>query len=250
MQNFLEFTWYCDICYLSYILPHVVASWFPRGSDSEDLPAMQETQVQSLGQEDHLEKGMTTHSVFSPGELHGQRSLVGYSPWGRKSCTQLTNTFTFTVLQSERYQSILETMKSSIWDSWLRVNCLWLLLLSNIYSTCSEVKEFTDVGSISTSVQFSRSVISNSLRPHGLQHTRLPCPSPAPGTYLNSCPSSQWCHPTISSSVVSFSSHLQSFPAPWSFPMSKFVISGGQSIEVSASASVFPMNIQDWFPSG
>ena len=62
MQNFLEFTWYCDICYLWYILPHVVASWFPRGSDSEDLPAMQETQVQSLGQEDHLEKGMTTHS--------------------------------------------------------------------------------------------------------------------------------------------------------------------------------------------
>ena len=82
---------------------------------------------------------------------------------------------------------------------------------------------------------------------HGLQHIRLPCPSPTPGTCSNSYPSSQWCHPTISSSVVPFSSCLQPFPASGSFPVSQFFPSGGQSIGVSASASVLPMNIQDWF---
>ena len=98
-----------------------------------------------------------------------------------------------------------------------------------------------------SSVQFSCSVMSNSLRLHGLQHSRPPCPSPTPGVYSNSCPLSQWCHPTISSSVVPFSSCLQSFPASGSFPMSQFFTSGGQSIGVSASTSVLPMNIQDWF---
>ena len=83
-----------------------------------------------------------------------------------------------------------------------------------------------------SSVQFSRSVASDSLRPHGLQHTRLPCPSPTPGVYSNSCPLSQWCHPTISSSVVPFSSCLQSFPAPGSFQMCQFFASGDQSIRV------------------
>ena len=101
-----------------------------------------------------------------------------------------------------------------------------------------------------SSVQFNRSVISDSLKPHGLQHARLPCPSPTPGACLNSCPSNQWCHPTISSSVVPFSSHLQSFPASGSFPVSQFFMSGGQSIGASASASVLPMNIQGWFPLG
>ena len=86
------------------------------------------------------------------------------------------------------------------------------------------------------------------LQPHGLQHARTPCPSPIPGVYPNSCPLSQWCHPTISSSVVPFSFHLHSFPASGFFQMSQFLTSGGQSIGVSASASVFPMNIQDWFP--
>ena len=102
----------------------------------------------------------------------------------------------------------------------------------------------------SYSVQFSRSVVSNSLQPHGLQHTRPPCPSPTPETYSNSCPSHQWCHPTISSSVVPFSSCPQSFPASGSFPMSQFFASGGQRIRVSALASVLPVNIQDWFPLG
>ena len=101
-----------------------------------------------------------------------------------------------------------------------------------------------------SSVQFSCSVMSDSLRPHGLQHARPPCPSPTPGVYLNPCPLSQWCHPTISSSVNPFSSHLQSFPAWGSFQMSQLFASGGQSIEVSASASVLPMNTQDWSPLG
>ena len=92
--------------------------------------------------------------------------------------------------------------------------------------------------------------MSDSLRPHWLQHARSPCPSPTSGVYSNSCPLSQWWHPTISSSVIPFSSHLQSFPASGSFQMSQFFTSGGQSIGVSASASVFPMNTQNWFHLG
>ena len=99
-------------------------------------------------------------------------------------------------------------------------------------------------------MQFSHSVVSDSLWPHGLQHARPPCPSPTPGAYPNSHPLSRWCHPTISSSVVPFSSCLQSFPASWSFPMSQLFASGGQSIGVSASTSVLPMNTQDWSPLG
>ena len=99
-------------------------------------------------------------------------------------------------------------------------------------------------------IHFGRSVMSNSLWPHGLQHTRLLCPSPTPGAGSNSCSWSWWCHPTISSSVIPFSSSLQFFPASGSFAMSQFFTSGGQSTGVSASASVLPMNIQDWFPLG
>ena len=99
-------------------------------------------------------------------------------------------------------------------------------------------------------VQFSHSVVSDSLRPHELQQTRIPCPSPTPGACSNSCPLSQWCHPTISSSVVPFSSCLQFFPASRSFQMNQFFTSGSQSIGVSISTSVLPMNIQDWFPLG
>ena len=97
---------------------------------------------------------------------------------------------------------------------------------------------------------FSHSVESDCLWPHGLQHARPPCPSPIPGAYSNSCPLSQWCHPTISSFVVPFSSCLQSFPASGSFEMSQFFPSGGQSIGVSASALILPVNIQNWFPVG
>ena len=100
-----------------------------------------------------------------------------------------------------------------------------------------------------SSIQFSHSVLSDSLRPHGRQHTRPPCPSPTPRVYSNSCLLSRWCHPTVSSSVVPFSG-LQSFPASGSFQMSQLFTSGGPSIKVSASTSVLPMNIQDWFPWG
>ena len=101
-----------------------------------------------------------------------------------------------------------------------------------------------------TSVQFSRSVVSDSLRPHESQHARPPRPSPTPRVYSNSCPSSRWCHPAISSSAVPFSSCPQSLPASGSFPMSQLLAWGGHSTGVSASASVLPMNTQDWSPLG
>ena len=103
---------------------------------------------------------------------------------------------------------------------------------------------------IITSVQFSCSVVSDSLQLHGPQHARPPCPSPTHGVYPNSCPLSHWCHPTISSSVVPFSSPPQSLPASGSFQMSQLFTSGGPSIGVSASASVLPVNTQDWSPLG
>ena len=103
-------------------------------------------------------------------------------------------------------------------------------------------------GSLGSPLQFSCSIVSDSLWAHGPQHARPPCPSPTPGVHPNSCPLCQWCHPTISSSVVPFSSCSQSFPASGSFPMSQLFTSGGQSIGVSASTSVLPMNTQDWSP--
>ena len=117
--------------------------------------------------------------------------------------------------------------------------------LPRFYLAEEEVSPFPAI----SSVQFSHSVMST-LQPHWLQHTRLPCSSPTPGAYSNSCLSHQWCHPTILSSVVPFSSHLQSFWTSGSFPLSQFFASGGQSIGVSASTSVLPMNILDWFPLG
>ena len=122
----------------------------------------------------------------------------------------------------------------------------WMLSFKPAFSLSS----FTLIKRLFQSVsQFSHSVMSDSLRPHGLQHARLPCTSPTPRVYSKSCPSSQWCHPTMpSSSVVSFSSCFQSFPASGSFQMSQFFALGGQSIGVSTSASVLPMNIQSWFP--
>ena len=100
------------------------------------------------------------------------------------------------------------------------------------------------------SVQFSCSVVSASLWPHEPQHAKPPCPSPTPGVHSNPCPLRWWCHPTISSSIVPFSSCPQSFPASGSFQMSQLFVSGGQSIGVSASTSVLPMNTQDWSPLG
>ena len=116
-------------------------------------------------------------------------------------------------------------------------------ILQTIHSLCSVLTPCS-------SVHFIRSEVSDSLRTHGLQRTRLLCPLPTPRAYSNSCPSSQWCHQIISSSVIPFSSCLRSFPASGSFPMSHFFVSGGQSIGVSALASVLPMNIQNWIPIG
>ena len=118
--------------------------------------------------------------------------------------------------------------------TWNNINIMapWIILFSLSFS------------------QFSHSVVSNSLQSHELQHTMLPCSSPTPRACSNSCPSSRWHHPTISSSVVPFSSCLQSFPTSGSFQMSQLFTLAGQSIGVSASASVLPMNIQDWFPLG
>ena len=106
----------------------------------------------------------------------------------------------------------------------------------------------TPASVIFSSVQFSRLVVSDSFRPHELQHARPPCLSPTPGVYSNSCPLSQWCHPAISSSVVTFSSYPQSLPASESFPMSQLFTWGGQSTGISALARVLPMNTQDWSP--
>ena len=127
-----------------------------------------------------------------------------------------------------------------------------LMLLSFIFfslhtNSGHKIKCYKTYKSHPEILQFSHSVLSDSLWPHGLQHTRPPCPSPTPRIYSNSCPLSRWCHPTISSSVVPFSSCLQSFPASGSFQMSQLFTSGGQRIGVSAS-SVLPMNTQDWFP--
>ena len=128
----------------------------------------------------------------------------------------------------------------------IKPNTQYFMIFSNIVEHYFHLKKLTSE-SVS---QFSHSVMSDSLRPHELQHARLPCPSQTPRACSNSCPSSQWWHPTLSSSVLSFFSCLQYFPASGSFQMSQFFASGGQSIGVSASASVLPMNIQDWFPWG
>ena len=111
-------------------------------------------------------------------------------------------------------------------------------------------KRHQSVSSVALKKTKQQIVVSDSLWLHGLQHPRLPCPSLSPRAFSNSCPLIWWCHPTISSSVVPFSSYLQSFLAPGSFPMSQFFTAGGQSIGISASASILPMNIQDWFSLG
>ena len=118
---------------------------------------------------------------------------------------------------------------------------------SHIYSSRIWMNKEPEMTAFDISFQFSRSVVSDSLRPHGLQHASLPCPSSIPGACSNLCPSSRWWHPTISSSVLPFSSCLQSFPASRSFPITQLFSKGSQGIGAAASASVFPMNIQDWF---
>ena len=127
------------------------------------------------------------------------------------------------------------------WREWKHWTCYHAKFIPGNYITNNIDLQFS---------QFSCSVVSGFLRPHGPQHARPPCPSPTPGVHANSCPLSWWCHPTISSSVIPFSSCCQSFPALRSFQISQLFTSGGQSSGVSASTSVLPMNTQDWSPLG
>ena len=159
-----------------------------------------------------MEKEMTTHSSFLARRIPRMQEPVWLQP-----------------MELQRVRHDLET------------KCLSYLSLIIIYYLCSV--QFSPV-------QFSRSVVSDSLQPHELQHTRPPCPSPTPGVYSNSCPLSWWCHRAISSSVVLFSSCPQFLPASGSFPMSQHFAWGGQSIGVSASTSVLPKYTQDWSSLG
>ena len=130
----------------------------------------------------------------------------------------------------------------SSWTSWVSIKIL-------CFTVC-ELENWEVLSKGAQSVQFNHSVMSNSLRHHKPQHARPPCSSPTPGVHLNPCPLSRWCYPTVSSSVVPFSSCSQSFSASGSFQMSQLFASCGQSIGVSALASVLPMNTQDWSPLG
>ena len=164
--------------------------------------------------------------VFLPGESQGQGAWSAAVHGVTQSRTRLK------WLSIWRYNKIFYFKKHKLLQNW-----------KLIYTIIDKYHS-------SHSVQFSPSVVSDSLRLHGPQYTNPPCPSPTPRVYSNLCPLSLWCHPTISSSVIPFSSRLQSFPASGSFQMSQFFELGGQSIGVSPSASVLPMNIQDYFPYG
>ena len=150
-----------------------------------------------------------------------------------KASTLWSSAF-FIVQLSHPYMTTGKTIALTRWTFVGKVMSLLFNMLSRLVIT------FLPRSKVS---EWSRSVVSDSLQPHGPQHTRPPCPSPTPKVYSNSCPLSRWCHPTISSSVIPFSSCPQSFPASGSFPVSQFFTSGGQSIGVSASPSVLPMNI-------
>ena len=159
-----------------------------------------------------------------------------------------------TLQQESKFKSL---KKAFVTDpaSDLRTPVDWIIWPGRAYDVRGNSNEkrccIRFIASVYKWVQFSRSVVSDSLQRHGLQHARPTCPSPTPEAHSDSCWSSWWCYPNISSSVVPFSSQLQSFPASGSsFAMSQFFASGGQSIRVSASATVLPMNIQDWFPLG
>ena len=153
-----------------------------------------------------------------------------------------------------RFVGILFNMLSRFVIAFLPKNkCLsvsWLELPSIVILEPKKIKSVKVNQGLFSSIQFSLWLVSNSLRPHGRQHARPPCPSPTAGVYSDSYPLSRWCHYTISSSAVPFSSCLQSFPSSGTFQMSQLFASSGQSIGVSASASFLPMNVQDWFPLG
>ena len=189
---------------------------FPCGSMEKNLLQCRRGGFYSWAMKILWNRKLQPTPVFLPGKFHGQMSLAGYSPWGHKRV---------------RHDTVTKQQLGPHPASYL--STIWQHRLLPPYS--NNVFSLPD---ILFSVQFSHSFVSDPLRPHGFQHTRLPCPSPTPGACSNSCPSSRWCHPTISSSVVPFSTCLQSFPASGSFPMSQSFRSGGQSSGVSVSASV------------
>ena len=145
------------------------------------------------------------------------------------------------------YFIIIFLLCVSIFSSKIRDYITVLLTVELMHVKCVRLCLSESECALEAFSQFSRSVVSYSLQPHESQHARPPCPSPTSRVHSNSCPSSRWCHPAISSSVIPFSSCRQSFPASGSFPMSQLFAWGGQSIGVSASASVLPMNTQDWW---
>ena len=187
-----------------------------------------------------LERWLLLTSKGNSAEVHSSRDSL-HQAKGKGchgDCSASANgTYRVPALCCLGQHSLMEVME----PYWSNINFIWVW---EAYSHSSWIPFCFP------SVQFSRSVVSNSLHPHGLQHTRPPCPSPTPGACSNSCPLSWWCHPTISSSVVPFSSRLQSFPASGSFPMSQLFAWGNLSIGVSASTSVPPMSTQDWSPLG
>ena len=210
------------------------------------LPAMRET-LGSIprSREDPLEKEMASHCSTLAWKIPWMKEPGRLQSMGSQSRTWLSN-FTFTFFQSTTQIHFL-LPHTDLWisdfnDLTLICFCFLFLFLWMQIWLVIKAKWFN------ISIQFSRSVMSDSLWLHGLQHTGLPCPSPTHGPCSNSCPLSQWCHPTIPFSVIPFSYLLQSFLASRSFQMSLFFTSGGQSIGVSSLTSVLPMNIQNWFP--
>ena len=169
--------------------------------------------------------------------LHGKGRNFSSEHWtdGNKRETYITEGYWKKSLREVHFWPHLESTEMLMQKHWVWIQKIMTTIPTLTFISCG--------------IQFSRSVISKSLQPHGLQHARPPCPSPTLRVYSSSCPLSWWCHPTTTSSVVPFSSHLQSLPESGSFPMSQFFASGGQSIGVSASALALPMNIQ-WFPLG
>ena len=191
--------------------------------------------VQSLGWEAPLEESMATHSSILVWRISCSEEVGGLQSIGsQRVIHDWSNLATKPICPQSQHCLLSVLLLKPFSNSLLRLK-KHLLLCERM---CSH------------SVHFSRSVVSDSLRPHELQHARPPCPSPTPRVHSNSCPSSRWCHPVISSSVVPFSFCPQSLPASGSFPMCQLFASGGQNIGVSASASVPPMNTQDWSPLG
>ena len=183
------------------------------------------------------------HRLPCPAVLPGVSSLMS-TELVMPSCCLILSSLSPPALNLSQHQGLFQWVHSSR----QMAKVLELQLQHQPFQWTFRVDFLTE--SLSHHHPFSCSVLSDSLWSRGLQHSRLPCPSPTPRAFSNSCPLSRWCHPTISSSVVPFSSCLQSFPASGSFPMSQFLASCGLSVGVSASTSVLPMNIQDWFPLG